>query len=63
MTEHVFDVHSLANEITEASGFASRATVLGYIQRGGHPDSEDRILGSRMGAYAIELLHDGIHGV
>lgn len=62
-TEHMFDVHALAKEITEASGFASRATVLGYIQRGGHPDSEDRILGSRMGTHAIELLHDGIHGV
>jgi 6-phosphofructokinase 1 len=63
VTEHVFDVHELAKEITEVSGFASRATVLGYIQRGGHPDSEDRILASRMGTYATELLHDGIHGV
>lgn len=63
VTEKIFDVHALADEITEQSGFASRATVLGYIQRGGHPDSEDRILGSRMGAYAVELIRDEIHGV
>lgn len=63
VTEKIFDVHALAEEITEASGFASRATVLGYIQRGGHPDSEDRILGSRMGAYAVELIKDDIYGV
>lgn len=63
VTEKIFDVHALADEITEKSGFASRATVLGYIQRGGHPDSEDRILGSRMGAYAVELIKDDIHGV
>ncbi len=63
VTENIFDVHALAEEITEQSGFASRATVLGYIQRGGHPDSEDRILGSRMGAYAVELLRDDIYGV
>ncbi len=63
VTENMFDVHALAKEITELSGFASRATVLGYIQRGGHPDSEDRILASRMGTYATELLNDGIHGV
>jgi 6-phosphofructokinase 1 len=46
----------LAEEITEKSGFTSRATVLGYIQRGGSPCPEDRILGSRMGAYAVELI-------
>jgi 6-phosphofructokinase 1 len=63
VTENIFDVHKLANEITKSSGFPSRATVLGYIQRGGRPDSEDRILGSRMGAYAIDLLSDDIYGV
>jgi 6-phosphofructokinase 1 len=63
VTEKIFDVHELAKEITEASGFPTRATVLGYIQRGGSPCPEDRILGSRMGAHAVELLHDDVHGV
>ncbi len=63
ITEKILDVHALAEEITEKSGFSSRATVLGYIQRGGSPCPEDRILGSRMGTYAIELLNDGIYGV
>lgn len=63
ITEKILDVHALAEEITEKSGFASRATVLGYIQRGGSPCPEDRILGSRMGAYATELINDGVFGV
>ncbi|TVP84782.1 MAG: 6-phosphofructokinase [Acholeplasmataceae bacterium] len=63
ITERILNVYELAEEITEKSGFASRATVLGYIQRGGSPCPEDRILGSRMGAYAVELLNDDIHGV
>ncbi|BCR35504.1 6-phosphofructokinase [Mariniplasma anaerobium] len=63
ITEKILDVHALAEEITEATGFSSRATVLGYIQRGGQPCPEDRILGSRMGTYAVELLNDDIYGV
>lgn len=63
ITEKILDVHALAEEITQESGFSSRATVLGYIQRGGQPCPEDRILGSRMGAYAVELLNNDVHGV
>ncbi|MBN2300063.1 MAG: 6-phosphofructokinase [Acholeplasmataceae bacterium] len=63
ITEKITDPFALAQEITEKAGFASRATVLGYIQRGGSPCPEDRILGSRMGTYAVELLNDGIYGV
>jgi len=63
ITERLLDPHKFAEEITEQSGFATRATVLGYIQRGGSPCPEDRILGSRMGTYAIELLNDEIYGV
>lgn len=63
VTEKMFDVHEFANEITEKSKFTSRATVLGYIQRGGSPSPEDRILGSKMGTYAIDLLDQGIRGV
>ncbi|MBN2268286.1 MAG: 6-phosphofructokinase [Acholeplasmataceae bacterium] len=63
ITEKIIDVHAFAKEISEESGFSSRATVLGYIQRGGSPCPEDRILGSRMGSYAIDLLNQDIYGV
>lgn len=63
VTEKQFDVHALAEEISEKSGFSSRATVLGYIQRGGSPAPEDRILASRMGSYAVDLISDGVFGV
>jgi 6-phosphofructokinase 1 len=63
VTENQFDVHQLAEEITLKSGFDARATVLGYLQRGGHPVAYDRILASRLGHYAVELLKQDIHGV
>jgi len=37
----------------------TRATILGHIQRGGSPMAFDRILASRMGSYAVELLKSG----
>ncbi len=62
VTEQQFDVHKLAAEISIKSGFNSRATVLGYIQRGGRPVPQDRILASRMGSYAVEMIIEGISG-
>lgn len=50
-------------EIIEAiSGHETRATVLGYTQRGGSPTANDRILATRTGSYAVELLKNGIGG-
>jgi len=63
ITENITNVHDLADEITEKSGFACRATVLGYVQRGGSPSAEDRILAGRMGAYAIDLINHHTFGV
>ena len=63
VTENIFNVHELAKEITDKSKFTSVATVLGYIQRGGSPSAQDRILGTRMGAYAIDLFEQGIDNV
>lgn len=40
-----------------------RVSVLGHIQRGGSPTVRDRVIASRMGARAVELLRDGIGGV
>ena len=36
---------------------------MGYIQRGGSPTPEDRLLAARLGKYAVDLLHEGITGV
>jgi len=63
VTENMINVHEFAKEITEKSKFTSVATVLGYIQRGGSPSAQDRILGTRMGAFAIDLFEQGIDNV
>ncbi len=46
----------LTKEIEEATGFETRKTVLGYIQRGGNPSPYDRNLATRLGGYATELI-------
>ncbi len=60
--EHVTDVNALAKEIEAHTGLETRATILGHIQRGGSPTARDRIMASRMGAYAVELLLQGVGG-
>lgn len=63
ISENLTDVYQLAKEVEEHSGYECRATILGYIQRGGNPTPEDRMLASRLGKYSVDLLHDGISGV
>lgn len=53
----------LADLVERLSGHEIRATVLGYIQRGGTPSAFDRILASRMGERAVELLRDDRGGL
>ncbi|PYZ98995.1 6-phosphofructokinase [Alteribacter lacisalsi] len=48
--------------IKEKTDFDTRVTILGHVQRGGSPSSFDRILGSRLGARAVELLMEGESG-
>ena len=52
----------LANMIEKETGFESRCTVLGHIQRGGTPTAFDRILSTRFGIAAIDLIHKGEFG-
>ncbi len=52
----------LASAIKERTGFDTRATVLGHIQRGGTPTAFDRVLATRFGIAAIEAVHDGAFG-
>lgn len=48
--------------IAEKTNSETRVTILGHIQRGGSPTAADRVLASRMGAYAIEILLEGKAG-
>lgn len=50
----------LAQIIEVLSGRETRATVLGYIQRGGSPSARDRILATKLGSYAARLLYDDV---
>jgi len=59
ITEHITDVNQLAKRIEERTKRETRATILGHIQRGGAPMAFDRVLASRMGSYAVELLKAG----
>jgi 6-phosphofructokinase 1 len=52
----------LEYEIEKRTGFETRATVLGHIQRGGTPTAFDRVLATRLGVAAIDAAHDGHWG-
>ncbi len=52
----------LAREIEKRTGIESRATILGHIQRGGTPTAFDRVLSTRYGVAAIDLVHKGDFG-
>ena len=49
----------LAKVIEEKTGFETRSTTLGHIQRGGAPTAYDRVLGTRYGLAAVDLIHEG----
>lgn len=51
--------HDVACLITKKTGLETRVAVLGHIQRGGHPTAVDRILGSQLGNYAVDVLRKG----
>jgi 6-phosphofructokinase len=52
----------LASEIEQRTGFETRATILGHIQRGGTPTAFDRVLATRFGVAAIDAAHDDAFG-
>jgi phosphofructokinase-like protein len=53
---------ALAREIEERTGFETRVTVLGHVQRGGSPTPRDRVLATRYGLKAADLVHEGRFG-
>jgi ATP-dependent phosphofructokinase / diphosphate-dependent phosphofructokinase len=54
--------NTVAEEIRERTGFDTRVTVLGHVQRGGTPTAFDRVLATRFGVAAIEAVHSGDFG-
>ncbi|NCC79258.1 MAG: 6-phosphofructokinase [Clostridia bacterium] len=62
IAEGVGNSHEIAKKIEDVSGIETRATVLGHIQRGGAPTAFDRVLASKMGHRAMELLMEGKSG-
>ncbi|MFZ7132192.1 MAG: 6-phosphofructokinase [Eubacteriales bacterium] len=59
LAEGVGNFTDFCHKIEEKTGVATRGTNLGYIQRGGSPSAFDRILASRMGYMAVNLLLEG----
>jgi 6-phosphofructokinase 1 len=52
----------VAEQLEKLTGFETRVTILGHIQRGGTPTAFDRVLATRFGIAAIEAVHDGDFG-
>jgi ATP-dependent phosphofructokinase / diphosphate-dependent phosphofructokinase len=55
--------HRLEQEIERRTGFETRATVLGHVQRGGTPTAFDRVLATRFGLAAIDAAHERAWGM
>src|SRR5207302_6864061 len=54
--------HQLEREIEQRTGFETRATVLGHVQRGGTPTAYDRVLATRLGLAAVEAAQQSAWG-
>lgn len=59
LAEGIGGAFELAKYVENITGIETRATILGHIQRGGSPSASDRVLASRMGAKAVEVLMEG----
>ncbi len=60
VTKNNMSATRMADRIEEETGVETRATILGHIQRGGNPTVKDRMVASKMGVYAVQLLEKGI---
>ena len=62
VAEGAASAFAVSDQITKLTGFETRVTILGHIQRGGSPTAYDRIMASRLGAKAVDLLIEGKGG-
>jgi ATP-dependent phosphofructokinase / diphosphate-dependent phosphofructokinase len=60
---HAGNTLRLARRLEETTGLESRVTILGYVQRGGTPSPVDRLLATRLGTAAVDLVHQRAFGV
>ncbi len=60
VAENLCDLDEISAQIQEGTGVETRPTVLGHVQRGGSPTVRDRVMATKMGFYAVELLKEGI---
>lgn len=63
VSENLYDVNSLAEEIEKETNYITRATILGHIQRGGRPSASDRLLATKMGYEAVNQLLNNNSGI
>lgn len=63
VSEKLFNLNEIVKTISTETGWDTRASVLGHIQRGGTPTAMERVNATRMGYYAVKLLSQGITGV
>ncbi len=63
IASHRSNAFDLAEALETATGLESRVTVLGYVQRGGTPDAQDRLLGTLLGGAGADLVAEGRFGV
>jgi 6-phosphofructokinase len=62
-TQHVGNTLRLAHQLEQLTGLESRLSILGYVQRGGTPSAVDRLLATRLGSAAADLVVAGTFGV
>jgi 6-phosphofructokinase 1 len=62
-SQHVGNSLHLARQLEELTHLESRVTILGYVQRGGTPSAADRLLATRLGTMAAQLIHEKTYGV
>ncbi|MGX7023537.1 6-phosphofructokinase [Vagococcus hydrophili] len=63
LAEGVMPGHEFAEKLAEHGDFHARVSVLGHIVRGGSPTARDRVLASKFGGYAVDLLKEGKGGL
>jgi ATP-dependent phosphofructokinase / diphosphate-dependent phosphofructokinase len=62
-TECVGNTFQLSRQLEKLTGLESRVTILGYLQRGGAPSAQDRLLATRLGTACAALIDEGMDGV
>jgi ATP-dependent phosphofructokinase / diphosphate-dependent phosphofructokinase len=62
-TQHIGNTLRVAHQLEQLTGLESRVSILGYVQRGGTPSPIDRLLATRVGSAAADLVDAGTFGV